>query len=116
MLRMVTEKVIQEFIDTPDHGKMILANPDVSNSTIVLEKSVLTKKVMVTNRYVFSQYRDDKLSLGQYNDAQQIIHVAHMMGCTHYDPEKMADDLRTIRENKRLVDTILRKYPQAQRS
>jgi len=116
MLRMVTEKLIQEFIDNRDLGKMILVNPDLSNSTIVLEKCITSGKVVVTNRYVFSQYRDDKLSLGQYNDVQQIIHVAHMMGCTHYDPEKMADDLRTIRENKRLVDTILRKYPQAQRS
>lgn len=108
MLRMISKTVIEEFIGNKDLGKMILNNPDVPNSTIVLEKSSLSGKIMMSNRYVFSQHHDDRLSLGQYNNPEQIIHVAHMMGCTHYDPEVLEDEIEKAKYNRQMIDAVLR--------
>ncbi len=108
MLRMIDQKVIQEFINNQDIGKIILKNPDVKNSTVVLEKNLETRKIIMSNRFVYSQYSSNKLSLGQYTDPEQIVHVAKMMGCTHYDPEELEDTIEKAKYNRRLVDAVLR--------
>lgn len=107
MLRMVNEIVIRDFMKNSDIGKMILYNPDVQNSTLVLEKNSQSGKVSVSNRFVYSQYHAERLSLGQHHDPEQIIHLAHMMGCTHYDPEVMKEDVELANYNKRMIDTLL---------
>jgi thymidylate kinase len=105
---MITENIIRDFMKNQDLGKMTLANPDVTNSTLILEKNLQSGKVIISNRFVFSQYHDDRLSLGQHNDPEQIIHLAHMMGCTHYDPELMEDEIEKAKYNRRMIDAVLR--------
>lgn len=106
---MANENLIQIFIDINYHGKLILVNPDVHNSTVVLEKDLQSGKIRMSNRFVRSQYQDSKLPLGQYSDPEQIIHVAKMMGCTHYDPEIFEDKIEKAKYNRQLIDAALRR-------
>lgn len=109
MLRMINERLIQSFITNHDLGKLILVNPEVHNSTVVLEKDLQSGKIEMSNRFVHSQYQDSKLPLGQYSDSEQIIHVAKMMGCTHYDPEIFEDEIEKAKYMRQLIDVALRR-------
>lgn len=108
MLKPADVNVIRNFINNRDLCKLVLSNPVVQNKQIVLEKNTQTKKIQVSNRFVYSQYRDDRIPLGQYKDPEDIVQVAKIMGCTYYDPEIMEDEIEKAKYNRHLIDAVLR--------